>query len=654
MKKQSWIASLIAALMVIILASFDLHAQQPQTDRVPPYYDYPYGSETTAVRTLSVEEAVKLALENAAVLRQAQYDELSAEQDVKQARVALLPQFNLPLTYWGTTPSTVRAPGDPLTFSFVSGSAINESIGELSTTGTIDVAGRLRATLQRTRALLVAAHAGTQAARRGLALATIDAYYGLVLARQKRRLADETLSLAENFVTVTEKQLQLGSVGETDVLRARSAAHSRRDELSQAQLAESIAMSQLRVLTGIDYRTQIAVVRLTDNVPRASDFLGYREDAVNDRPELRQFDAQRQAAFADARAAKRELYPQLTYTLNAGFDAANFRPLGRYSGGAAIVTLNVPIFNFGASKSRRTQALLRAQGLAAQRDFALRSLKQEFYAARAGALSALDRIQLASEAATDAHKNLNLVYEGYRSQKNTLLEVIDAESNYSSTRVEYYQAIADYHSARARLEVDPTLMFGRPAQSSEVGPISPACTLAREQAPDIGGFRLGMSEAQVKSLVPAAQISQPDENGVSHMEIKAPAIAQLPRASFFEGVDDIQIEFVDGKLSFIRVGYPVTSKWTSKDEFVSVLAPKFGLSGRWTPFYDWQIKDARDSEDLRDLAIQCAGFRLSAGIGIEGLGGDETPHYELDDMVTARLVDQRKTERQKNEQKPKP
>ena len=139
------------------------------------------------------------------------------------------------------------------------------------------------------------------------------------------------------------------------------------------------------------------------------------------------------------------------------------------------------------------------------------------------------------------------------------------------------------------------------------------------------------------------------------MEIRAPAIAQLSGASFFAGVEDIQIEFVDGKLSFIRVGYPVTNKWGSKDEFVSSLAPKFGIKGQWTAFYDWQIKDARDAEDLRDLAIECTGFRLSAGIGIEGLGGDETPHFELDDMAAARVVDQRKTERQKNEQqKPKP
>jgi hypothetical protein len=58
-----------------------------------------------------------------------------------------------------------------------------------------------------------------------------------------------------------------------------------------------------------------------------------------------------------------------------------------------------------------------------------------------------------------------------------------AEANYSATRLEYYQAIVDYHSARARLELDPTQMFGK-----QVPPViqpglkaPPPCGLGPEQ-----------------------------------------------------------------------------------------------------------------------------------------------------------------------------
>src|SRR4051812_39134894 len=182
----------------------------PSQEQLASYYEYPYGSRTTKTRTLSAEEAVKLALENAASLRQAQFDEQSAGEDVKLSRAATLPQFNLPLTYWGTTPSTVRQPGEPLVQSFVASSAVNESIGWLTTTGTLDVSGKLRAELNRSHALLAAAHAGTMTARRNLVLATIDAYYGLAMAGQRRRLADEALALAEGFLSSLEEQQKTG------------------------------------------------------------------------------------------------------------------------------------------------------------------------------------------------------------------------------------------------------------------------------------------------------------------------------------------------------------------------------------------------------------------------------------------------------------
>jgi outer membrane protein TolC len=624
--------------------------------QLPPYYDYPYGSTTMKNRTLSVEQSVTLALENAASLRLAQFDEQSAGEDVKQARAGLLPQINMPLTYWGTTPSLVRQPGDPLTFSFVASSAINESIGWLSVTGTIDIAGKLRAELHRSRALLAAAHAGTVAARRNLVLATIDAYYGLALARQRRRLADEALALAEGFLSSLQEQQKSGAAEETDVLRASSAARSRRDELAQAQLAESLAMSQLRVLTGLDYATHITVPRLSAaNAPQLMDLLGYPEDTIMSRPELAQLDAQKRAALEDARAARRELRPQLSYTLNGGFDAGDFKPLGRYSGGSAIITLNVPIFNFGASKSRATQAELRARSLDVQRENQVLQLKQEFYAARAGALSAMDRTGYAAQAANAAQQNLSLTFERYRSKKTNLLEVIDAEANYSATRLQYYQAIVDYHSARARLELDPTQVFAKQAapviQPGIKAP--PPCGLGREQAPKLDRFYLGMTESQIKQIVPNLTISAINELGVSNAELKAADLGNLAASgSFFEGVESIAFKFTDGRLSYIRVAYPVTNKWASKDEFLSVVAAKFSLRD-WKPFYDWRNKEIRDAEDLRDMAVECEGFRLAAGLGIEGIGGDQTPHYDLDDVKAAQIVKEREEQRRLREEQQK-
>ena len=433
---------------------------QPQTgpddsrrvEKPPAGFSGPQGD----VRSLTIEEAIALSLRQASIYQQSQLDERISAEDVRQARAGFFPQFTVPLTYFGTTPSRYRIDDEPLVYSYVSSSAINETIALFQASGEIDISGRLRSSLRRSQFLLEAARAGTLVARRALVLNTIDTYYSSVLARQKRRLAEETLSLAEGFLKVVQGREQRGedeSEG-ADMLRARSQVATRRDELEQARAGESAATDVLRVLTGVNFTTAIDVTRIAQDVPTTSDFTTYTEEVLKSRPELAQIDAQKEAAQAEANTARRERLPQLSYTINGGFDAADFRPLTRYAGGSAIVTLTIPVFDFGASKSRETQARLRAQSLDLQRELTVRLLQQEFYTARATALGALTRIRETEAGANEAQKNMMLMLTQYRMKKANITDVVDAQSAYADARMAYFQAIIDYRTARYRLEQD--------------------------------------------------------------------------------------------------------------------------------------------------------------------------------------------------------
>ena len=651
----------LTLLLCLFGQATQLNAQQPHPPE--PYYDYPYGSDMTMRRTLTVDEAVTLALANASVFQQSRLDEESAREDVKQARVAFLPQFSIPLGYIGTTPSQVRAPGEPLTFSYVSASAINETTAFLNATGPVDLSGKLRASLRRSRALLAATRAGTLMAKRELTLATVDAYYGLVLARQKRRLADETLALAEAFVNLAVRRQARGEGEEADLYRVRSAAATRRDELEQARLAESAAMSLLRVLTGVDFITHIGVARLTQDVPTVADFLSYTEELVKLRPELAQLDAQQQAAREEAHLARRELFPDLTYSFNAGFDTADIRRLRQYSGGSAIISLNIPLWNFGASKSRERQARLRARSLDLQREYTLQRLRQEFYDQRAAALSALVRIKVAETAANSAQQNLNLIFVRYRQNQADITDVIDAQGNSAPTRLAYYQAIADYRTARVRLEIDPsqrvTAREAAPGpHSPEAGDVKCSLTDAQQQPPALAGLRLGMTPEGVTFLFPGLTIGGVNETGVAKAVLGSRELANHSSTiTQVSDVETIDLEFTDGRVSLIRLNYPRTGRWQSNDQFLSVMAVRLGLSGKWKPFYEWQDKDVRDLQVLKDMALECDDMRLSMGIGLEGIGVDQSPHVALEDLKAARMVQQRedkKKREQGEEQKAKP
>jgi len=172
----------------------------PQSPAVSPTPPVPMTTQSAqSSNPLTLDEALRLANVQASSFLVAGLNEQIAAEDIKQAQAAFLPTVSAPLSYLYTSPSLGLPPGTPRIQSFIANNAIGEYQAYLSVAGDLDIAGRLRATLARNRALLAAAHAGTEVARRALVLAVIDAYYGLALATAQRVAAEQNLLAAEEF-----------------------------------------------------------------------------------------------------------------------------------------------------------------------------------------------------------------------------------------------------------------------------------------------------------------------------------------------------------------------------------------------------------------------------------------------------------------------
>lgn len=405
---------------------------------------------------LTRDEAVRLALLQASAFQTAHYAELIASEDVRQSRAAFLPHITVPaaVTYNSPTPGRV-APGTPRAerFSFISANAVIEYQTLAGAAGEIDLAGRLRAALRRSVALLEAARAGTEIARRTLIQAVDDAYYGLALSTAKRGSSQLNLAATEEFARITQLMFNAGEVAEVDVIRARLQAASRRDEFEQARVAEIVAAGGLRVLVGYDFATPLDVLDLRSELPDATSIDRFVASAISNRPEFAQLDAERRAAEQEAKAARAERLPQFSYSINGGFDSESLRPdpLHDHTGVLATVSVTIPIFDWGASKSREQQARLRAQSLESERNLAVRSFTQQFYAVRAQALAAASRYQLLNASVADAERNVQASIARYRSGEAPIIEVTDAQSTLAGQRAALYQALFDYQQARARL-----------------------------------------------------------------------------------------------------------------------------------------------------------------------------------------------------------
>jgi outer membrane protein TolC len=364
-----------------------------------------------------------------------------------------LPQVTAPLSYLYTSPALGLPPGTPRAPSFIANNAISEYQAYLNVTGDIDIAGRLRATLAKNRALLEAAHAGTEVARRALALAVIDAYYGLALATAQRDAAEQNLRAAEEFERITALLLTGGEVASVDLTRAQLQTIGRRDELERARVNEEVAAGSLRVLVGYEFNRPINATDLILAVPSASEFQQFKVDGISTRPEFAQFDAQLRAAKQEVKIARADRLPQLSYSILGGFDTDSLRPprLKEHTGVSGAISLTIPIFDWGSSKSKEHQAQLRAQVAENERTIALRGFTQQFYAAQAQVTSAATRIRLAGTGVTQAQNNLNASIARYRAGEAQIIEVTDAMTTLAAQRFALYQAVFDYQTALARL-----------------------------------------------------------------------------------------------------------------------------------------------------------------------------------------------------------
>src|SRR5207249_8842279 len=123
----------------------------------------------------------------------------------------------------------------------------------------------------------------------------------------------------------------------------------------------------------------------------------------------------------------------------------------QHRGILAMANVDVPIFDWGASRSRQRQAELRARGAELQRQLIIRDLYLQFATARQGAITAAERVDNARRAVADAQRNATISISRYRAGEAPITEVTDALTTLATQRATLQQALFDYQVAHARL-----------------------------------------------------------------------------------------------------------------------------------------------------------------------------------------------------------
>jgi len=131
-------------------------------------------------------------------------------------------------------------------------------------------------------------------------------------------------------------------------------------------------------------------------------------------------------------------------------------------------------------------------------------------------------------------------------------------------------------------------------------PASAQCTqkiATLPAAPELFGFRLGMTKDEIKQLVPQSVLPRADHFGVAKTTINPhfdPKIDQVK----YNGVRSISLDLLDDRLTSLWIGYDENFKVQTVDDFVKLISTSLQVSGSWS---SWRS---------RGQQLRCADFQL--------------------------------------------
>ncbi len=409
--------------------------------------------------TLTLQDALKRAKSNSPQFQAALTELGLAKEDHVQARAALLPNVNYNNQFIYTEGGNPSFPG-----RFIANNGVHEYISQANVHQALSLTGL--ADYQRTRAMEAAARARSEIAARGLVVTVVKAYYGLVIAQRKYATAQNAASEAERFLGISQKLEQGGEVAHADVIKAQIQFQQAQRDLQEARLDMDRSRLELAILLFPNFNENFTVIDDLQTLQPLPSFPEVQAAAARKNPELRAAVAALQAANHEVTAAWGGLLPSLTLDYFYGIDASHFavhqtvlidpatREFAtiRNLGYSATATLLVPVWGWGANRSKVRQANLRQHQASVELSFAQRQLLsnvQSFYNEAQAARSELESL---TQAAQLSAESLRLTTLRYQAGEATVLEVVDAQTTLRQARNAYDDGQARFRLALATLQ----------------------------------------------------------------------------------------------------------------------------------------------------------------------------------------------------------
>jgi outer membrane protein TolC len=397
---------------------------------------------------LTLADALDRARRNSVVYQAAVTEARIAHEDKKQSVASLLPSVN-----YNNSAIYTQGTGVDDQIKFIANNAVHEYISQGNVHQTFGIAGI--AETRRAAANASVAKARAEIASRGLVVTVVQSYYGVAAATRKLDVARKAAEEGERFLSLTNDLEKGGEVARSDVIKAELQANDRRRQLQEAKLALLNARLDLAVLIfpnfddsfelSDDLHAPVALAAPAEIEARAS----------HDNPDIKAALETVNAAGHGVSAARAGYLPALDLDYFYGIDATHFATKTNgisNLGSSAIATINIPVWNWGATQSKIKQAEFQRDQTQRELSLAQRKLLAELKSLYAEAQTAADELASLQRSAELGTESLRLTTLRYKNGESTVLEVVDAQNTATLADAGYEDGAVRYRVALANLQ----------------------------------------------------------------------------------------------------------------------------------------------------------------------------------------------------------
>ncbi len=459
LKKKLTSAALLPAVIALFLfpAVSSAEGPPPAKPEISVQISASKTGKEPAKEILTLEEAVRIALDNQPRIRAAQ-SRIKAQQAVLgRAMSAYYPTINLRNEYRsslasGTTSTSQKA------FDFFSSSAnVNWTIYDF---------GRREGTVQGARDSLDSRRFAERTSVEEVILNVKLTYYRYLQARALVRVRKDTVKDRELLVRQAKGFFEVGTRPKIEVARAEAALFGAKADLIAAENGVKIGWAELKNAMGVEdfplqrLAEEAVLQKPVESLARelairkpAVSLKEARKVAFSSRPELKDFEAQRRAQDADIAVARRGHLPNINFAGQYGrrntSRGGNTFPLQVLW--QASINIQIPIFSGFDTTYEIEEALRDYSEIRAREEETRQRIALEVERGYLNVIAAAERIRATVAAVKSAKENLDLADGRYRVGVGSIIEITEAQVINTEAQTNHIQSIYDYKIAEAEL-----------------------------------------------------------------------------------------------------------------------------------------------------------------------------------------------------------